>query len=127
MNKDQSKSIKSLQVIKKRLSEIVSAIDLNYILAEAKQQNYKISLISGFVKNKNQIEWYLDQTEYLSYNYDLAVGMLFDYLMSNQNRLVRINISSKNSDFYPLNRNIIIHIPSDINSTYISKIFPIVP
>jgi len=109
--------------LRHRVSEIISAIDLNYILAEARKEKYKVSLNHGILKN--HIKWSID-TCHLSYNYEISTGIIHQFLSIHYDKIIKINISS-NNDILPLNRNIIIYIPSKtdlerIKQEYISVV-----
>lgn len=94
-----------------KVKEIDSAINLNYLLADAFQNRYEVSLSFGHL-NKN-IEW-SKKTQPLSYSYQLTLTLLSNYLLKHSNKIIKLNISSTNI-MMPFNRNIIIYVPYDID------------
>lgn len=103
--------------LKKKITEIIAAIDLNYILAEAKKENYQVKLICGNLKN--YIEW-SDDICHLSNNYEISTGILYQFISNHSNKIIKINITSDDY-FYPLNRNIIIYVPYEKDLIKIKK------
>lgn len=109
--------------LNKKIDQIISAIDLNYILAEARREEYSVSLTCGdFVNNvslvsKKQIKWYNNKCN-LSYNYELSTGIMYQFISTHEDKIIKINISSVDN-IYPLNRNIIIYVPF---KKYLSRI-----
>ncbi|XWV25662.1 hypothetical protein QJ856_gp0091 [Tupanvirus deep ocean] len=103
--------------LKKKVSEIISAIDLNYILAEAQKEKYVVSLLNGNLENR--IRWENDICN-LSYNYEIATGIIYQYISVHKDKIIKINVSSKN-DIYPLNRNIIIYVPYEIDISKVKR------
>lgn len=104
------KSVKYLSFFKKQVDEIISRIDLFYILKEAQQKKYSVSLFCGIFDDK--ILWN-DDEYHLSYNFNLSCGMIFNFISKNSDKIIKINVRS--DDYYPLNRNIIIYAPNDID------------
>lgn len=103
--------------LKHRVSKIISAIDLNYILAEAQKEKYDVNLIYGNIEDK--IKW-SNNTCNLSYNYEISTGILYQFISVHRDKIIKINISSINNIF-PLNRNIIIYVPYEMNINKIKK------
>ena len=103
--------------IKQIITYIISAIDLNYILAEAKREKYNVSLIRGELDKK--IKWSNDIC-HLSYNYELSAAIIYRYITHNHDKIIKLNISSS-GNFYPLNRNMVIYLPEKIDINEIKK------
>lgn len=98
------------------IGQIISAIDLNYILAEARKENYEVSLCCGNINDK--INW--DRKKhYLSFNYEESVRILQHYISLHKNKIIKLNVSS--DSYYPLDRNIIVHVPCCENINCIKK------
>ena len=96
--------------LKQKVINIIAAIDLNYILAEAKREQYSVNLICGDLKN--HIKWSSTSCS-LSYNYEISTGMVFQFISVHKDKIIKINVSS--DDIYPLNRNIIMYVPYEID------------
>lgn len=103
--------------LKSKMYEIVSAIDLNYILAEAKRYGYRVCLVYGDLEQ--HVKWSSNAT-YLSHNYELSVGILYHFLSLHSDKIIKINITS-DDDIFPLNRNMIIHVPYQFDIDKIKK------
>jgi len=103
--------------LKNKINEMFCTIDLNYILAEARKEKYKLSLTNGHILNN--IKWENDEC-YLSYNYDICVRLISHYILNHFDKIIKLNISSDH-DIYPLDRNMIIYIPEKIDIDKICK------
>lgn len=103
--------------------QIIAAIDLNYLLAEARRDGYKVSLMcADLERNKykrNKYKW-SSQQYHLSYNYEISSNILYQFISSHTDKIIKINVSSID-DIFPLNRNIIIYVPCGIDPGYIKK------
>jgi hypothetical protein len=108
---------KQTYALRKKVADIIAAIDLNYILAEAKRDQYKISLMCGDLDAN--ITWSGD-ISYLSYNYEMASGIIYHFISVHKDKIIKINISSDN-DIFPLNKNIIIYVPYEIDLNRVKK------
>ena len=104
---------------KRIVEQIIFCLDLNYVLAEAEVYGYGVSLDCGIVES-NAILWSNDRCD-LSLNYDLSCGLLLNYIMKNENKIIKMVIDDET--YYPLSREIIIYIPSDTNINDVKKIF----
>lgn len=105
--------------LRKKVEEIISFIDLNYTLAEAKKYNYEIVLMKNkststiSPKETKKIVW-SNNFQTLSYNYSSAELTLHKYIKKYYDRVIKLKISSKDYA-YPLNRNIIIYVPYEVD------------
>jgi hypothetical protein len=90
------------------LDHIVASIDLNYLLAESRINNYRIQLetIDTNTRQKN--------IKYIPYEYDIAKEIISQFISKNLNKVIQIHQFSTEYH-YPLNRKIIIHVPRGIN------------
>lgn len=96
--------------------DIVSAIDLNYILAEAKKERYNVSLTCG--RLEDNIKWARFSRD-LSFNYDIAFAILCKFVSSHSDKIIRLTVTS--DDIFPLNRNMIIYVPYEIDINRVKK------
>lgn len=102
--------------LRKKTEEIIASIDLFYILKEAAQKSYDVCLICGIFTDK--LIWE-DGAYNLSYNFNLSCGMIYNFIINNSNKIIKINISS--DDEFPIDRNIIIYVPFEIDIYRIKK------
>ena len=103
--------------LQKKVEEIISAIDLNYILAEAYREKYKVSLMYGDLVGC--IKWHGEQCD-LSYNYERSSGIIYEFITIHANKIIKLNISSTDNIF-SLNRNMVIYFPIHIDIKKIRK------
>ena len=99
----------------KKISRIVSAIDLNYIVAEAQVERYQIKLILGEIR-KNKICWTKNE-QVLPSTYKTSLKTLAKFVVKNQNRVIRINTKSLDDNYITLDRNAIIYTPPTLDLT----------
>lgn len=92
------------------VKQILLAIDLNYILAEAKKEQYMVTLSYGNLKE--DIKWNRNP-RHLSLNYEISKKIIHNFISKHKNNIIKLNVSSDN--FFPLNRNIIIYVPYEID------------
>lgn len=100
----------------KYLNFIIQSIDLNYILAEAEKEKYQVSLNSGVFEGI--VKWGCN-TKTLPYNYNISYGVIEHFLKKNYNKIIKINVLSKDEN--PLDRNIILHVPLNYDINQIKK------
>lgn len=105
-----------IKYLKKKINRIISAIDLNYILAEARKEKYNVTLTHGVLKDN--IRW-AHISHNLSLNYEISIGLLYNFISLHNDKIIKLTISS--DDFFSLNRNIIIHVPSEIDINKVKK------
>lgn len=100
-----------------KVNNIISSIDLNYVLAEARQRGYQVSLVSGILDEK--IIWTKEEC-FLSYNYEISTGIVYQFISQHQDKIVKMHVSSMD-DFYPINRTMIVYVPYHIDIKKIKK------
>lgn len=103
----------------KYVKGIDKAIDLNRILARAQAEQHQIKLITGIYNpERDRIVWGACEQN-LPYFYKLAYGLLYNFIQAHQDKIIKINTT--NNGLYPLNRNIVIHVPIDIDLDRIKR------
>lgn len=105
------------------MEQIAFVIDLNYILAESRQEDYTIYLDSGHLTN-DRIKW-LDKRLFLSPSYDISYSSMLDYLASNEDKIIKIASIDRR---YPNNeiKTKVIYFPRSMNPTIIKKNYTVV-
>ena len=91
----------------KKTDEIISMIDLNYMLALARKERHTLRLVRGSYIN-DDIVW-SKKANVLSHNYRMACTQIRDFIADNNDKIIKINTTSNSN--YPINRNTIIYIP----------------
>jgi hypothetical protein len=97
---------------KQIIDYIVASIDLNYLLAESRINNYRIRLETIGDNSK--------QKKSIPYEYDIAKDIISKFISKNLNKVIQIHQFSKDYH-YPLDRKIIIHVPKGIDFQKYSK------
>lgn len=101
-----------------KITEIADRIGLNYLIAEAIRDNQKISLYSGDYDG-NKIYWSPNYYN-IKMDYDLAIDDLLYFININVDKIIKLNIFCQ-KETSCLNRNVIIHIPYEIDIDNIRK------
>jgi hypothetical protein len=107
---------KNTNNLKQIIGEIISAIDLNYILAEAEQQKYQVCLMCGDLRET--ITWG-NMNRYLSFNYEISTGIIYDFISKHNDKIIKLNI--KSDDFIVFDRNIVIYVPYEVDIHRVKK------
>jgi hypothetical protein len=124
---------------------ISQAINLGYILSEAKRDKCSVVLQNGQLNYDSEtngsmlntiaeitsieslsmkISWH--DEEIVPYNYEFAYNVILNYLIVHSDKVINLNIY--NNEIYKINRNIIIYLPSefdrDLFKNYFDSIVP---
>lgn len=102
---------------RQKINNILSSIDLNYVLAEARQRGYQVSLVSGVLNEK--VKWTNEEC-FLSYNYEISTGIVYQFITKHQDKIVKLHVSSVD-DFFPINRTMIVYVPYHIDIQRVKK------
>lgn len=105
------------------IDKIISAIDLNYLIAEAKLNQYHIKLVCGLWNN--DIQW-TDTYQILPHDFAISKKIINDFVYKNFNNVIKINVYSNDYDC-PLDRNIVIHVPKEIDFNAVKNIYSVIP
>jgi hypothetical protein len=111
--------------INNKIKEIVDAIDLNYILAEAQRDHQKLNLIIGEAADtEHKIIW-SEMQHPLRKTYKASLKLLTDIISKNDDKIIRLNTKSADDDLQnKLDRNIILYFPRKRSISNLVKKLP---